>query len=46
MTTVQTKYMRTASHIIWTLMLFGYRLTVKLYLIISLRLAYTAPIFH
>lgn len=38
--------MRIASMIIWTLLAFGYRAAVKLYVIIALRIVRGAPVFH
>lgn len=35
-----------ASMIVWTLLMFGYRVAVKLYLVIALRIVRQAPVFH
>jgi hypothetical protein len=37
--------MATASMIVWTLLMFGYRIAVKLYLVIALRIVAKNPVF-
>ena len=39
------RYARTASQILWTLLLFGYRTAVKLMLIIALKIVHLNPTF-
>ena len=38
--------MSTASMIVWTLLMFGYRIAVKLYLVIALKIVQQIPVFH